>query len=258
MMKVMIVVKASGNGFSLESGLADGRNHFDHHREYSGQPAPCSDDRIPVVGDNDVVEITHIDADTYVGLLRMAGKELPEVDFNLMEKVDLNGSSVCSDKFVPTLLYMVGVGQLARDLKFPRANADAPTDVTEIVEAMMAKTDAEIIQIGQAATEQSEAAYTNCRVAIAGKVGYWVIGANDPFDPSRPYEDGIPVVVVHRTHYKSVSIYCEPKSEYEFGGKMVAGIEFAGHPKAAGSPRGVEFNAEDGKKVYDELVVRLG
>lgn len=257
-MKVTIVAKASGSGFSLESGLADGRNHFDHHREHSAQPGPCKDDRIPVIGADDTVEITHIDADTYVGLLRMAGKELPGVDFNLMEQIDLNGSSVCADKFDSTLLYMVGVGQLARDLKFPRANADAPTDVTEIVEAMTVKTDEEVIQIGRQATEKSEAAYQSCRVASEGKAGYWVIGANDPFDPSRPYEDGIPVVVVHRTHYKSISIYCDPKSEYAFGGKTIAGIEFAGHPKAAGSPRGVEFNTEDGKNVYDELVTQIG
>jgi hypothetical protein len=256
-MKVQIVTTATGNGYSIEAGMANGQNHFDHHRAHSAQPGPCKDERIPVIGADDVVEITHIDADTYVGLLRMSGKSLPGVDFDLMEKIDLNGSSVCADKFDPTLLYMVGVGQLARDLRFPRANADAPTDVTGIVEAMMAKTDKEIIEIGQSATEQSEAAYANCRVAIAGKVGYWVIGANDPFDPSRPYEDGIPVVVVHRTHYKSISIYCDPKSEHGFGGKTVAGIEFAGHPKAAGSPRGVEFNAEDGKKVFEDLSSQL-
>src|SRR3989339_1235187 len=90
-MEVLIVVKASGNGFSLESGLADGHNHFDHHHAHSAQPGPCKDTRISVIGSNDVVEITHIDADTFVGLIRMAGKSLPGVDFDLMEKIDLNG-----------------------------------------------------------------------------------------------------------------------------------------------------------------------
>jgi len=252
-MKVAIVTVATGQGYSLEAGIADGQRHFDHHRQFSVNPAPCRDERITFVGD-ECVEITHIDADCFVGLLRMAGKSLPGVDFDLMEKIDLNGSSVCADKFDVTLLYMVGVGQLARDLKFPRANVDAPTDVTEVVEAMMAKTDEEIIKIGKVATEKSEAAYQSCKIASEGKAGYWVIGANDPFDPSRPYEDGIPVVVVHRTHYKSISIYCDPKSEYAFGGKTVASIEFVGHPKAAGSPRGVEYTAEDGKNVYNAIV----
>jgi len=251
-MKIQIVVVASGIGYSVEAGLADGQKHFDHHGVHSVQPGPCNDDRISVVGD-EVVEITHIDADTFVGLLRMAGRTLPEVDFNLMEKIDLNGSSVCADKFNPTLLYMVGVGQLARDLKFPRSSSDGPVDVTLIVEAMMAKTEKEIISIGQAATEESEAAYKNCKVAVSGKVGFWAIGPNDPLDPSRPYEDGVSVVVVYRVHYESISIYCDPRCEYTFGGKTVAGIEFAGHPKAAGSPRGVAITEKDGLSVFEAI-----
>lgn len=251
-MKIQIVTTATGKGFSVEAGLADGMRHFDHHREHSANPAPCRDERIPVVSAG-VVEITHIDADTFVGLLRMSGQTLPEVDFDLMEKIDLNGSSICSNKFSPTLLYMVGIGQLARDLKFPRANADSPTDVTSIVEAMMAKTSEEIIQIGRAATEESETAYKNCRVSVSGKVGFWAIGPNDPLDPSRPYEDGVEVVVVFRRHYESISIYCDPRCEYTFGGKMVAGIEFAGHPKAAGSPRGVAMTEKDGLSVFEAI-----
>lgn len=253
-MQALLVTKASGKNFSLEAGFADGEKNFDHHREHSSQPAPSNDNRVPVVGVDDVVEISHIDADTFVGLLRMSGRELPQVDFALMERIDLNGSSVCPDKFNPTLLYMVGVGQIARDLKFPRASAEGPTDVTAFVEAIMAKTEAEIIATGRAATEKSEAAYGGCCEGKVGRVGYWVIGPDDPLDPSRPYEGGVAVVVVHRTHYESISIYCDPKSEYVFGGKVVAGIEFAGHPKAAGSPRGVKFSAEDGRRVFDEIV----
>lgn len=250
-MKILLVTEASGTCFSLEAGLADGVQNFDHHGKHAGQPAPCSDGRITVVGDDDCVEITHIDSDCFVGLLRMAGKKLPEVDFNLMEKIDLNGSSVCPDKFDTTMLYMVGIGQIARDLRFPRPSADGPIDVSSLVEAIMVKTADEIIAIGRVATEKSETAYRKC---LATSVGYWVIGPDDPFDPSRPYEDGVEVVVVHRTHYESISIYCDPKSRHGFGGKKVAGIQFAGHPKAAGSPRGVAFNANDGYKVYQELV----
>ncbi len=204
---------------------------------------------------NDVVEITHIDADTYVGLLRMAGMALPGlVDFDLMEEIDLNGSSASKNKFNATLLYMVGVGQLARELEFPRANADKPTDVTAIVEAMMAKTNEEIMKIGHGATEKSEATYHDRRVYREKKVGYWVIGADDPLDPSRPYEDGVEIVVVYRTHYKSISVYCSPESSHAFGGQKVAGIKFAGHPKAAGSPRGVEFSTGDAQRVFNALV----
>jgi len=257
-MRVLLVTKASGNNYSIEAGLADGKKHFDHHGEYSVQPSPCKDTRITVVGTNDVVEITHIDADTYVGLLRMAGKELPErvAELKFMEQIDLEGNSCCMMKENSTLLYMVGVGQLARYLKFPRVTEDTQ-DVTNFVYAMMARTSREIVELGREATEKSESAYKNCKVVIKGKIGYWVIGSDDPLDASRPYEDGVEIVVVHRKHYKTISIYCSPKSKYSFGGKTIAGIKFAGHPKAAGSPRGQEFNQEDGKRVFEEVVSSL-
>jgi len=253
-MKVILTSKPTGSFFSIEAGMSDGKKNFDHHGAHHTQPGPCKDDRITLVGDDDIVEITHIDADTFVGLLRMAGAVLPKVvDFNLMEKIDLNGSSVCNDKFNTTLLYVVGIGQISRDLKFPRVT-DMPTDVTAIIMAMMAKTDDEIITIGREATEKSEKAYSECCIAKNRKVGYWVVGANDPFDQSRPYEDGIEIVIVHRTHYKTISLYSSPESGYTFSGKTIAGIEFGGHPKAAGSPRGTEYNAEDGKKVFEALI----
>ncbi len=254
-MKVQIVVKSSGIVFSLEAGMSDGVKNFDHHREFSSNPAPCRDERIGVVGIDDVVEITHIDADTYVGLLRMASNKLPKINFSLMEKIDLNGSSVCKDKFDKTLLYMVGIGQVAREIKFPRPDANGPVDVSSLVEAMMAKTEEEIIEAGRLATVASEASYRNCRKAISanGKVGLWTIGANDPLDPSRPYEDGVETVIVFRSHYASISIYCSPTSSAAFGGKTVAGIQFAGHPKAAGSPRGEVMDETIAQKVFEEI-----
>ena len=255
-MKIQIVTKAASSGmFSLEAGRADGVGHFDHHREFSANPAPCRDERIQKVGEAAVVEITHLDADTYVGLLRLSGRELPQVDFSLMEKIDLSGSSVCPDKFNPTILYMVGVGEVARGLKFPRADASGPVDVTSVVEAMFTKTADEYIAAGRKATVASEATYRNCRKGISpdGKKGFWVIGATDPLDPSRPYEDGVEVVVVSRTHYASMSIYCSPSSPSVFGGKTVAGIQFTGHPKAAGSPRGVAIDLATAQKVFEEI-----
>ncbi len=254
-MKVQIVVKSTAVGFSVEAGVADGVKNFDHHGAHSANPAPCRDERITKVDEAAVVEITHLDADCFVGLLRMGGRELPKVDFSLMEKIDLNGSSVCANKFDTTLLYMVGVGEVARGLKFPRPDQAGPIDVTAQVEAMMAKTDTEIIEAGRFATVASEATYRNCRKSVStdGKIGLWTVGANDPLDPSRPYEDGVEVVVVFRTHYASVSIYCSPSSSATYGGKTVAGIQFAGHPKAAGSPRGEVMDETIAQKVFEEI-----
>jgi len=255
-MKVLIAVSAEAYpcDFSLEAGMADGVAHFDHHRpEHRHNPAPCRDERIPVAKDGDTIVITHMDADTFVGLLRLSGGAVPtDLGFDLMEEIDLNGSSVCPNPY-NTLLYMLGVGQMARDLKFPRPSADGPVDVTSLVEAIMAKTEEKIIDMGRRVYEKSEAAYRDCKVAVNGPVGFWVIGPDDAFDPSRPYQDGVEVVVVFRRHYESISIYCSPASDKAFGGQEIAGIQFAGHPKAAGSPRGVAFAEQDARMVYEAL-----
>jgi hypothetical protein len=252
-MKVILTSRPSFQGYSLEAGKNDGQNHFDHHGYFAGQPSPCNNEVIKGIGVDGVVEITHIDSDTFVGLLRMAGATLPKkIDLQLLEAIDCNGSSIVTNKNCPTLHYFVGVGQLSRRLGFPRVTEE-PQDVTSLVEAMMASTEEEILSIGREAMERSEQAYTDTLVHKEGLVGFWAIGPNDPLDPSRPYEDGVEVVVVYRSHFKTVSVYCSPKSNFAFGGKTVAGVAFGGHPKAAGSPRGTEMSLEDAKKVYEEI-----
>jgi hypothetical protein len=202
--------------------------------------------------------ISHLDADTFVGLLRLLERPLPKVDFKLMEQIDLNGSSVCEDKFDKTLLYMVGIGELARKVKFPRVS-DEPQDVTEYICQMLNESEESIISTGEAAQEAVEAGYEKCfRNSMTldsndGAKGIYRVGELDIFDPSRPYQDDVNVVVVYRDKYKSISIYCNPKSKYEFAGKTIAGIEFAGHPKACGSPRGVEMSFEDAVRVFFQL-----
>ncbi|HRZ29296.1 MAG TPA: teicoplanin resistance protein VanZ [Candidatus Paceibacterota bacterium] len=255
-MRYQLWSKASGRGcvFSLEAGMDDGVRNFDHHGQYSKNPSPCNDGRIQKASDlNAAVEITHIDADTFVGILRLAGKSLPNIDLTLLEQIDLKGSSVCPIKTNPTLCYSVGITALARKLNFPRVSAEQWQDVTAIVEEMISVPDTEIIEMGREAQTKSENSYFHCRKAVDGKVGFWAIGAQDPLDPSRPYEDGVKIVVVYRNHYKTVSIYCDPKSQYAFAGKIVAGIEFAGHPKACSTPRGVEFSEDDALQVFKEI-----
>ena len=239
--------------FSVECGMADSVRHFDHHGEHGAENAPCNDvtlsERDVVYGE---INISHIDADTYVGLLRLCKRVLPtKVDFSLMEKIDLNGSSVCSDLYDPTLLYMVGIGAYAREIKFPRVGE--PQDVTSFIKKMFEKDEDFFIALGKKSTHESEKAYKDCNVTVKDNVGLWSIDASDALDPSRPYGDGVDVVVVYRKHYKSISIYCNPASSHEFAGKTVGGVSFAGHPKACGSPRGIEMSVEDAKKVFNEL-----
>lgn len=44
-----------------------------------------------------------------------------------------------------------------------------------------------------------------------------------------------------------------PDSDYSFAGQTIAGIEFNGHAKACGSPRGQEMTLEDAIEVYSIL-----
>lgn len=258
MFRIILTSKPNFENYSIEAGLHDGIKHFDHHKEFAGNPSPANNSAIlPIVapfpeGVNVEIENTHIDADTFIGNLRLLGRELPKIDLSLLEQIDLNGSSVCSDKFNPTLLFIVGIGQLARDLKFPRVTEDRQ-NVTAIIEQMIEKSDEEIIAIGRVAQEKSETAYEKCMLDYKNGVVLFSIGSSDPLEPSRAYEDGHKVVVVYRSHYKSISIYCSPSSSYAFGGKTVAGITFAGHSKSCGSPRGQEMTYLQAQEVFDAI-----
>lgn len=252
-MKVVILTEATGDNYSIEAGLADDKKHFDHHGKWSSFPAPSNNSKIPVLGPEDVVEITHMDADTLLGLFRMAGAPMPNLNYDLIEQVDLNGGSVVEDKMAPSYLFMLGVHLLARGLDFPRSEKE-PQDVTRKVYEMIRTPIEKYIELGKESQEAAEKAFKDKLVEKKGKVGLWVVGENDAFNPSRPYDDGYDCVVVYRDHFKSISIYCAPENEYEFGNREVGGIPFAGHAKACGSPRGENFTRDDAKKVFEAVV----
>lgn len=252
-MSKIILCTENTTEHSLEAKKHDGVNHFDHHGEFSTNKAPCNNEDIKPITSGDIT-ITHIDADTLVGLCRMMGRmdKVPaELDLDLMEHIDLMGSSASPDKFNPTILWMVVVGAVAQDLTFPRVG-EFPIDVTNLVKEIL---NHDLIEAGRIAQEASEKCYVDCCTRTSNDKGVklFVIDSADPLDPSRPYVDGYDVVVVYRKHYASISIYASPKSSYEFAGKTFADIEFAGHPKACGSPRGVEMTVEDAEKVYEAV-----
>jgi len=257
--------------YSIEAGHHDGKKHFDHHGKYAGEPAPCNRLDMPYPGPFDTVQISHMDADTFIGLLRMSGNKLPGLDFNLMEQIDLNGSSVCNGRYHPTLLYMVGIGEISKSLKFPRVTAEHQ-DVTDIVEKMMRYQVDYILDIGQVATGKAEKAYADCLIKnFSDCIGVWSIGPNDPLDPSRAYDDFYIAVVVYRKHYKSVSVYCSPKNDYtisSFGTiedidltnyqATIGSYRMCGHPKAAGTERTDDGWTEgDALKIFEEIRKKL-
>ncbi len=254
-MKVLLTSKPTFEGYSVEAGKADGQKHFDHHGDMNINPSPAANCLIPVIPEDSIVEITHIDADTLLGVARLMGKEMPNsIDLELLEQIDLNGSSVIKNKFDTTLCYMVGISTMSRDIKFPRCS-EVPQDVTNLIEQLLVVPETQLIELGRASQEKAEEAYKTCKVAGGSGVGLWSIGPDDQLDPSRPYEDNVDMVVVYRQHYKSISIYCNPKSDYSFAGKEVGGILFQGHPKACGSPRGQEMTFNQAVQVMVDLVI---
>ncbi len=265
-MKVLLVSKATRTPGrrSIEAGLADGEDHFDHHF-----PCPSVDARIKPKPDQGETEVTHYDADTHVGVLRMMGRPLPglSVDLNRLAVIDTQGSKGIPP-LDPTLLYMTGVEYMAFTVGIPRATPGTEVDVTDKVMQIVEKTEDELIAIGRGQYERQEAAYRDKRVATSrnGKVGFWSI-TDIEMNPSRPYDDGFAVVVVFRAGYASASLYFNPAhalnvlnlpGAVETEGdlppnyrKTVGGIRFCGHITACGSPRGQTLTEAEAFVVYD-------
>ena len=279
-MKIILTSKPTFEHFSVEAGADDcvadtsscvsvsGRvigRHVDHHGKFAGFRAPCRRDIVPV-GEDVTIEVTHMDTDCFRGIMILTGKanrySLDQfgVFSDVMEQVDLNGSSVV-DKFDTTLLYMVGIGQWLRANKLPRVTEERQ-DITDLIIRLMAVPVPELIEMGRVAQEKAWADYIACKKAFDRDAGtvFITCDASHAIDPSIAYGDkfegffGYQRVVVYRAHYKTVSIYCSPTSSFSYSGQTIAGIDFAGHPKACGSPRGVEITESQAQAVWSELV----
>jgi hypothetical protein len=264
--------------FSIECGLHDGVRHFDHHKpEHRANPSPANNSNISWYWDGKFKEtaeiyVTHVDADTFIGVGRLVvngwrDRSVTGFDYSMIEKIDLNGSSCiegplenCSE-----YLFALGLSENAKVL-FPRCTKE-PQDITkQFCRFEWFDKDRNqigldrIILDGRMALARSEKTYREKRLdfipaqGVAVGVGLWSIDANDPFDPSRPYRDAIDVVVVFRSHYKTISIYGNPATNNIILNHTWAGIEFAGHPKACGSPRGIEMTEAQARAVFQEIV----
>lgn len=236
---------------SLESGIADDQNHFDHHKkEHSHYPAPSNNNNIKAIS-NKKVAISHIDADTFIGILRMEGLELPKIDLDLVEKIDLNGSSVLDDLHNDTYYYMVGVGEFARKIQFPKIEKNKDIDVTQYICELIQNQNS-FINLGKKATNKAITDFDNAITHYAKRVGLLKITPNMSIDPSMGYKKGMDIVIIYREHYKSISIYVNPKIDF-VARQVWAGIEFGGHEKACGSPRGVEYTFQNAIDVFTQV-----
>lgn len=264
-MKIVLQPHDDGNcTHSIENGKHDGKRNFDHHGPFAEEICPANNNDIQLIFGLDAnIGISHIDADTVVGLARMLGQAdylanmfFSHIDLNLLEEIDINGSSVVPVEELtsnPTLLYMVGVGQLCNKLQFP---FKGPTDVTDLICDFFNVPPKEVIEMGREATMASEVSYVTCKIPTYGTIGLWSIGKDQPFDPSRPYRDGYEIVLIYREDFKSISVYGNAESlpkGTSFPGTW-AGIEFQGHPMACGSPRDEEFTLSDAVRVMEALI----
>jgi len=242
--------------YSIEAGIADGVRGFDHHGPAAGNPAPCADDRIQPIPDGFVIYVTHLDADTFVGVLRMLGLlwiiDQKLVDLILMGRIDESGSVILPDhgRDVPTRQYMVGISSLKREFRFPRWNGE-DIDVTDIFEKIISYSTEEINRLGREKIVQGEKAYQRCKdesVFTEGGVILLCLKTEKPFDLNIPYEDGYEIVVAYNEG-GHISLRVHPDVDFQVDGKTFADVPFAGHPRAAGSLRGEKFTEEQAKNV---------
>ena len=257
-MRIYLSKKVTSEKFSIEANKADNLFHFDHHGEFKDYPSPCNnhilDNILPEVEDECL--ITHLDADTFVGLLRLSDLPLPPVDLNLMEYIDNNGSKNI-EKTNKVLAYMVGIISYAREFGFPFCPAKGRVEVTNVIRDLAEIHPNSIILRGYADIEKSEAGYREAEVKVVNGIGLYNKGVDTAFNPSRPYEDDVQIVVVYNQKFKSISLYADPDTDHVVKGKW-KNIVFAGHDKACGSPRGTKFTFPDAEAVFEDIVDELG
>lgn len=234
--------------YSLGGGVNNGIHNF------SRIPI-CDDETIPVISEQGVVEISKFNIDIFLGFLRMSGKELPNLDYNIISRFAFNGIFDCYldlDPYDQTLLYAVGVEKLAKEFGFPSVVYE-DIDVSLIIEELMKKDFKEIIEVGRKANKKREEAYTSCLIDENERAGCWLIDHNDePFDPQRLLLDGYDIVVVYREHKQSVSIYYNDKIDIDINKhRIMGGVEFSGGDGAVHSPEGAMINTSQLDEICD-------
>ena len=252
------------NNYSIECGAHDGKQHFDHHDKFASNISPANNKGLTPLDESKLnsskIFISHIDCDTFLGINRLLANKysLPMgIDFSIIERIDLNGDSILGNiKFISdTHAYYVGIGSLARKLNFPRVTSE-DQDVTEFIIKMLETSKEEIIKLGKQIINQEEETWYNLDKMFYcdNKILLVPIPKGVNFNPSSVYRKGVDILVVYRDEYKTISIYANPDYILKFPLlDKWNNIEFAGHEKACGSPRGLELDFYAAIKVADEI-----
>lgn len=250
-MKIILTSKPTYQAFSVEAGKHDNEKHFDHHG--IDAPSPCNNKDILPIKEDSFIEITHFDADTFIGILRLLGKDLPEnIDMSIMEQIDNNGTLNVTE-YDRTLLYMTGLKGISHRLDFPRVT-EGPINVTNFIHLIINTPLNDIIDEGKKIVTESHEAYDRSFKNYFGGICLFSVGEKDSVDVSMAYKKGHFLAIVYRERYKSISLYAHPESHLVLNNKKYSNILFEGHEKACGSPRGIEYTFEDARTIYEYFI----
>ena len=116
-----------------------GSDYVGRHVVEGGRPAPCNDENIPVLSENEVALVSHLDLDTIGGLMRASGKyeacfsENAEF-WNLAEINDVKGVHMVDENH-SFYICLRGIQKEIQE-KLPNTPRDANSDVTEFVSSI--------------------------------------------------------------------------------------------------------------------------
>ena len=116
-----------------------GSDYVGRHLHPEGRPAPCNDENIPVLSDNEVALISHLDLDTIGGLMRATGLYNSSFSehsafWDLAEKCDVEGVHSLDEKD-PYYFCLMGIQKEIKDTRpqFPKDhNLEVSSFVTSI------------------------------------------------------------------------------------------------------------------------------
>lgn len=254
--RIILSSKPCGEKYSIESGVADNKKHFDHHGKWSRYASPCNNEAIQEIKEeNASIRITHIDADTFIGLKRLLGQRLPDVNMEEVEYIDNHGTKGIRANN-RARVYMAGLEVVVNKIGFPRVS-ESVQDVTEYIYEISKYSDSEILRYGKEAISKEAEAERKCIKKRKKGIAYYRVKEEyqDAFNASTGYKNGIKVVLVYYEKYKTLSLYGDPvECGYQLGNRKWGAIEFAGHKLACGSnPRERKVSEEEIQSVWDAL-----
>jgi hypothetical protein len=231
--------------------------------EETGMPSPCNDEDIPVLTENEVVAVSHIDLDSVGGCLRTIAKFAPlfaphyREFWNLAEFVDVTGPHRLDPdhEWAPALRAVWAWFQTNR----PRFSREQIEDCSEFIRAagkmltrLLVGEDAALLAAGQAMAD-AEAALNEeslVRVVEAGDRLVVVREAGGFTNHLYRLLDGrvAAAVVARNTKMGSVTVSLADPIEGVVCRDIVQslwGMEAGGHAGIAGSPRGQEMSTAD-------------